>query len=96
MLTEKQKKFLSKVVSTYIWWKTPEEALMYPHRIVAQVMNRGFWDDVCELVTCFSDQELMNVLNQAEVGQFNAKSWCFWHIRLGHDDIPPMPERILQ
>ena len=30
----------------YVWWKTPDEAMEYPHRVAAQVMNLGTFDDL--------------------------------------------------
>ena len=33
-----------------VWWKTPDEALRQPDRVVAQVMNIGDYEDVLELV----------------------------------------------
>jgi hypothetical protein len=27
------------------WWKQPEEALLYPDRLLAQVLAIGAWDD---------------------------------------------------
>ena len=30
----------------YIWWRTPDEAVAMPQRVVAQVMNIGDYDDV--------------------------------------------------
>ncbi|MEI9902712.1 MAG: hypothetical protein WDN06_01060 [Asticcacaulis sp.] len=46
----------------YIWWKTPEEALVYPKRIMAQVMNMGDYDDVQALAKHFGDPVLRDVL----------------------------------
>ena len=33
----------------YLWWKTAEEALRYPERVVAQVMNIGSFEDLQRL-----------------------------------------------
>jgi hypothetical protein len=33
----------------YVWWKTAEEALQYPERLVAQVMNIGSFEDLQRL-----------------------------------------------
>ena len=80
----------------YIWWKTPEEALKYPDRLIARVMDRGTWEDVRDLIRIVGKDKLLDVLNHAEVGQFEPRSWSYWHykltdIRLG--EVPPMPER---
>jgi hypothetical protein len=80
----------------YIWWKTPEEAVAQPERIVAQVMDLGDYDDVQSLVHEAGTAYLREVLRRAEAGQFNARSWTYWHYRLGLSDpgqVPALPER---
>jgi hypothetical protein len=34
----------------YIWWQTPESAVTSPHRIIAQVMNLGTFEDAQALL----------------------------------------------
>lgn len=58
----------------YIWWKTREEALTMPERVVAQVMNIGDYNDVQTLIDLVGDDVLRKVLLHAEAGQFNARS----------------------
>lgn len=89
---------LKKLARKYIWWKTPEEALARPERIVAQVMNIGDYDDVQALVHSAGVAYLREVLAHAEAGQFDARSWTYWHYRLGVSDpgkVPALPERRL-
>lgn len=85
-----------KPFAKYIWWKTPDEAVAYPYRLIAQVMNIGEWDDVCALVKLVGDDVLRDVIANAEIGWFNERSWHYWHYRLGLaevDCVPPMPTR---
>lgn len=80
----------------YVWWKKPEEALAYPMRVVAQVMNIGDYDDVQALVHQAGLPYLREVLSRAEAGQFDARSWTYWHYRLDLSDpgqVPPLPAR---
>lgn len=80
----------------YIWWKTPEQAVATPERVIAQVMDIGDWDDVQALAEDASDDVLRDVLRHAEAGQFHARSWAFWHYRLGLaklGQVPPLPAR---
>lgn len=70
--------------------------MAFPHRILAQVMNIGDFDDVRELVDLMGDEVLRGVLKSAEPGEFNLRSWCYWHYRLGLADlggVPPLPQR---
>lgn len=87
---------LKPLASKYIWWKTPEEAVVMPERVIAQVMNIGDYSDVQVLVSQVGDEVLREVLTHAEAGQFNERSWAYWHYRLGlagMDNLPPMPVR---
>lgn len=90
--------FLKRLGRKYVWWKTPEEAVAMPRRVIAQVMNIGDYDDVLALAEQVGDDVLREVLQQAEIGQFNERSWAYWHYRLGLadvDQVPAMPTRRL-
>ena len=87
-----QQDFLMEVAGRYVWWQTPEEALVRPQRLLARIMNLGVWDDWVRLVELFPREALVDVLSRAEIGQFNVRSWSFWHCRLT-DEVPPMPRR---
>lgn len=87
---------LKPFASKYIWWKTPDEAVAVPERVIAQVMNIGDYSDVQLLVSQVGDEVLCEVLVHAEAGQFNGRSWAYWHYRLGLssvDHVPAMPVR---
>ena len=73
-------------------------ALEIPERIIAQVMNIGSFEDVQQLAEMAGEERLRKVLTQAEIGQFNARSWSYWHYRLDlaePGEVPPMPTRKL-
>lgn len=87
---------LRRLAAKYIWWKTPEEALLTPDRVVAQVMDIGDWDDVLQLLGAVDEDALRNVLRNAQAGYFRPRSWHYWHYRLGLAEIgrvPPLPTR---
>jgi hypothetical protein len=87
---------LKRLSAKYLWWKTSEEAMQYPDRIIAQVMNIGDYDDVRDLAAQAGDDHLRDVLTHAEIGEFNERSWAYWHYRLGLAEpghVPPMPRR---
>ena len=52
---------LKRYASTYIWWKTPEDAVTMPERVVAQVMNIGDFDDMQALAREAGDEFLRHV-----------------------------------
>ena len=67
-----------------------------PERVMAQVMDIGDYEDVQKLVKQFGDEVLINVLTQAQAGQFSPRSWAYWHYRLGLatiDTLPALPAR---
>lgn len=87
---------LKALAGKYIWWKSPDEAMAQPERVIAQVMDIGDWDDVQALVSQVGDNALRQVLEHAQAGQFRPRSWAYWHYRLGLcevDQVPPLPVR---
>ena len=88
--------FLRPLAAKYIGWKTPEQALTHPLRVVAQVMNIGEHEDLQAMSAALGDDTFRSALHHAEAGQFNARSWAYWHCRLGLagvDAVPPLPQR---
>lgn len=80
----------------YIWWKSPDEAVAWPDRVIAQVMDIGDYDDVQRLAALVGDDRLRQVLALAQPGWFSERSWGYWHLRLGAASLgalPPRPER---
>jgi hypothetical protein len=97
-MTTGQEELLGELSRRYIWWKPAEQALKHPARIAAQVMNLGDYDDVQRLVTAFGDDFLRCVIQQAEIGQFDPRSWHYRHYRLGLAElgaVPALPVRKL-
>lgn len=94
-MSSEQLSFLQSKSSDYVWWKTPEVAIEFPHLVLGQVMNLCTWEDLFELENTFSKDELLFFLENAEAGQLSPRSWNFWHNRLGfkYEDIPPYPVR---
>ena len=93
-----REQLLRDLAARYIWWKTPDEALLYPQRIAAQVMNLGDFDDARIMAEELGDEFLRHVLVTADIGQFNPRSWHYWHYRLDMAElggVPAMPSRRL-
>ena len=91
--------FLRDLAKKYIWWKAESEAMQYPDRVIAQVMNMGDYEDVQRLVKSIEKESLRKILETAEVGQFNEKSWHYWHYRLGLaklGEVPALPQNRFQ
>jgi hypothetical protein len=89
---------LRELARKYIWWKSPDDALRTPQRTIAQVMNLGDYDDVQLLANQLGDKILCEALAGSEAGQFDKRSWTYWHYRLGLaelGEVPPLPARTL-
>ncbi len=87
---------LKSLARKYVWWKSPDEAVTMPERVIAQVMDRGDYDDLQMLAAVVGDRVLGEILTQAQAGQFRARSWTYWHYRLGlakAGHVPPLPVR---
>ncbi len=87
---------LRTLAARYVWWKTEEQALLYPERVVAQVMNLGTFEDVQWLEQLVGEEAMKRVLRGAEAGEFTPRSWHYWHYRLGLSrpgEVPPLPTR---
>ena len=85
-----------RLAARYVWWKSVDDAISTPERVAAQVMNLGDYDDVQALVAGVGDEFLREILRHAEAGQFDARSWTYWHYRLGLAEpgaVPPLPVR---
>ena len=95
-VTSIDRETLVRFARKYIWWKSPDQAAAMPERVAAQVMNIGDYDDVQLLTRQAGEDYLRHVLIHAEAGQFNERSWAYWHYRLGlakPGHVPPMPVR---
>jgi adenosine deaminase len=95
-MAEFDQKILKRLARKYIWWKTEDEAVAVPQRLVAQVMNIGDYNDVQTLANHVGEDYLRDVLTHAEIGQFSPRSWAYWHYRLRLSKpgrVPPVPAR---
>lgn len=80
----------------YIWWQAPEAAIADRHRIIAQVMNLGTFEDVKALRQQVGESEYKQALREARPGEFSERSWHYWHLILGlaqPHTVPPVPVR---
>jgi hypothetical protein len=95
---QQTRELLLRLAAKYVWWKSPAEAMEQPERVAAQIMNLGDYDDVQALAGMMGDEYLAMVLNRAEAGEFNERSWAYWHYRLGISQpgvLPALPIRRL-
>lgn len=88
---------LERLACRYLWWKTPDQAMADPWRILAQAMELGTWEDMARLEREAGRATLREALRRAPVGTLSPRSWHFWHVRLGlarhPGEMPPLPHR---
>jgi len=83
---------LLRLAKRYIWWLPPAEAALDPHRVMAQIMNIGTFEDCTTLRTLAGDDNLRAVLREARPGEFSDRSWHYWHQMLGKSVLTRVPE----
>ena len=99
-MTSQQLDQIRHLASRYIWWQSPEEVMSQPDRLIAQIMNLGDYADVQYMVNAIGAGPLLKALSSAQAGQFNPRSWHYWHYRLGlkssKESLPALPKRTFQ
>lgn len=76
-----------------VWFEEPDQALADPVRFLAYAFARATHDDMKIVCRYVSEADLRLALLQAPPGIIDARSWCYWHVRLGLYPAPPMPVR---
>lgn len=83
------------VAPRVVWFEAPEVALADPVRFLAYVMTYGTPEDLAVVRRHVGDDEFREALEQAPPGIMDARSWAYWNVMAGKDDIPPLPSRRL-
>lgn len=86
---------LQQIARRVKWWEPAAETLSDQDDFLCRVMNLATWDDIEYVNQKFGDDALRAALRRCKSGVMDRRSWNYWHIRLGMDAIPAMPQRIL-
>jgi hypothetical protein len=76
-----------------VWFESPEDALADPVRFLAYAFARATHEDMNILRRYLTEADFRQALRQAPPGIIDARSWNYWHVRLGPYPAPPMPAR---
>ncbi|MBI2526795.1 MAG: hypothetical protein HYY95_09590 [Candidatus Rokubacteria bacterium] len=82
----------------YVWWLPPGKVAARPDLAITQTMDLGDFEDQRRLEAALGRQRLAQALQRAEAGRLSARSWAYWHYRLGlarPGRVPPLPRRSL-
>ena len=91
-------RLLRELARKYVWWGAPTEAESRTGLVVTQTMELGDYEDQRRLEVALGRERLVEALRGAGAGRFSARSWTYWHYRLGlakPGRVPPMPRRTL-
>jgi hypothetical protein len=83
---------LKHIAAKMIWWQPPEVSLREPRRLLAQIMDRGAWDDVKFAQNHFGVSAFRDTLEHAQPGWFEQDSWVIWHNAF-ELPVPDLPRR---
>lgn len=78
-----------------VWFQPPEATLDDPVLFLSHLMTYTGLEDEILLDKKLSKADIAWVLEHAPAGVFDEPSWHYWHVRIGHYDIPPMPRRVI-
>lgn len=85
---------LRDVARRVVWFDPPEQTLANPQLFLAHVMVYGTLEEVLVVKRHYTDADFENVLRNPPAGVFDARSWAYWNLVLGHRDAPfPEPSQ---
>ncbi|MEQ1757037.1 MAG: hypothetical protein ABL986_01880 [Vicinamibacterales bacterium] len=85
---------LRKIAARVMWWASPEVALARVDDFLCRVMVFGGFADAQYVEAAYGTERLRQAVRSAPPGVFDARSWCYWHLRLGLE-VEPRPVRRL-
>ncbi len=84
---------LLRIAKRVVWWEHPETTLGREGAFLCRVMALGTLDDVNIVESIYGVERLRRALEAAAPGILDARSWHYWHHRLGLGCPGPLPTR---
>ena len=63
---------LLELARSYVWWLAPEEAMEYPRRVIARIMDIGTFEDIHELESIVGEDALRRSATKCRGGTIPA------------------------
>ena len=81
------------VAKRVVWFKPPTATLANDIFFLNHLMVYGTADDLTVARQRYDDDDFRRALRNALPGVFDARSWAYWHARLGLGPAPARPVR---
>ena len=81
------------VAKRMVWFKPPAATLADDVFFLNYLMVYGTLEDLAVARQRYDDDDFRRALRNALPGIFDARSWSYWHARLGLGPAPPRPVR---
>lgn len=81
------------VARRVVWFKPPATTLADDVFFLNHLMVYGTLEDLAVASRHYDDDDLRRALHDALPGIFDARSWAYWHARLGMGPAPARPVR---
>jgi hypothetical protein len=86
---------LQGIAARVCWWQSADEALKDTPLFLCRAMTFGTWEDASFCLEHFGREAFRDALRSAPPGLLDARSWHYWHHRLGMLPVPPQPVRAI-
>lgn len=83
------------VARRVVWFKEPDRALEDQCEFLAHLMTYGTIEDLTVARRYYTDADLIEILDRAPAGVFDARSWAYWNTFFGRIPPPELPRRRL-
>lgn len=83
------------VAKRVVWFKPPAATLADDVLFLNHLMTYGTVEDLAVARRRYGDDDFRAALRHAFPGIFDARSWAYWHVRLGMEPAPERPRRRL-
>jgi hypothetical protein len=75
------------------WFDAPEHTLAYEKDFLCRVMAFATFEDAAVVEHTYGRERMTAALRSAAPGVIDARSWAYWHLRLGLGRAGAMPRR---
>lgn len=84
---------LRRIASRVVWWDTPEQVVSRLDDFLCRVMALANLADANYIEWLYGADRLRQAILSAPAGVLDARSWHYWHHRLGLGVPGPLPIR---